>query len=64
MGFVFRCAGRVLRGAGAEATRSVSENSNMKFEFAVQDAIKTPKLKPAQPDRTRMEYAHFFRTSA
>ena len=32
------------------ATRSVSENSNMKFEFAVQDAIKTPNLKPPQPE--------------
>ena len=32
------------RGLGSGA-RSVSENSDMKFEFAVQDAIKTPQAK-------------------
>ena len=61
LGFVLWCArwaGRVCtnqhqfcttllqQGDGAAATRSVSENSNMKFEFAVQDVIKTPNLKP------------------
>ena len=32
------------RGLGSGA-RSVSENSDTKFEFAVQDAIKTPQAK-------------------
>ena len=30
-----------------------------KFEFAVQDAIKTPKLKPAQPENYRDEIGHY-----
>ena len=42
------CTTLLQRGDGAAATRSVSENSNMKFEFAVQDVIKTPNLKPPQ----------------
>ena len=65
LGFVLWCArwaGRVCtnqhqfcttllqRGDGAAATRSVSENSNMKFEFAVQDVIKTLNLKPPNPE--------------
>ena len=36
--------------AGAAATRSVSENPDTKFEFAVQDAIKTSQAK-APPTR-------------
>ena len=66
LGFVYRCAGRVGSGLYQSASilyhlttarrwRSGDTQRFVvlysKFEFAVQDAIKTPKLKPHRPER-------------